>query len=73
MKRLKLDVLTPVLEQVHHDLQVLLVRNVPRHDLEICPVEEDLPEELERLALGDVVGGLDEERVVREELEREGA
>jgi hypothetical protein len=69
MERLKLDVLAPVLEQVHHDLQVLLVRDVPGHDLEVCPVEEDLTEKLQGLALRDVVRGLDKKGVVREELE----
>lgn len=56
MKRLKLDVLATVLEEVHHDLEVLLVGDVARHDLEVCPVEQDLAEQLERLALRDVVG-----------------
>lgn len=68
MERLELDVFAPVLEQVHHDLQVLLVRNVARHNFKVGPVEQDLAEQLERLPLRDVVRRLDQERVLREEL-----
>lgn len=68
MERLELDILAPVLEQVHHDFEVLLVGNVPSHDFKVCPIEQDLAEEFERLPLCDIVGRLDQERVLREEL-----
>lgn len=68
MERLELDILAPILEQVHHDFEVLLVGNVPSHDFKVCPIEQDLAEEFERLPFRDIVGRLDQERVLREEL-----
>lgn len=68
VERLELDVLAPIFEQIHHDLEVLLVRDVPRHDLEVGPVEQDFAEQFQRLPLRDVVGRLDQERILREEL-----
>lgn len=55
MKRLKLDILALVPEHVHHHLQVSLVGDILGHNIEICPVEQDLSEELKRLPLGYIV------------------
>lgn len=55
MERLKLNVPTAIPQKVHHELEVCLGCNVPRHDAVVCAVEEDLAEELKRLALGDIV------------------
>lgn len=52
---LELDVAALVAKHVHHHLQVRLVRDVPRHDVEVGAVEQDLAEQLERLPLRDVV------------------
>lgn len=60
MERLKLDVLTLVSEHVHHHLQVGLVGDIPGHNIEICPVKQDLSEELKRLSLGYIVLRQDE-------------
>ena len=57
MERLKLNVPTFIPQQVHHQFQVTLVRDVPRHDIEIGPVQEDFAEQFERLAFSDVVLG----------------
>ena len=35
---LELDIATLVLQQVHHQLQVVGVGNVPRHDRKVSPV-----------------------------------
>jgi hypothetical protein len=55
MKRLKLDILALIPEQVHHDLEVVLGRNVASHNVEVCPIQQDFAQKLERLAFGDVV------------------
>lgn len=55
MERLELDVAALVAEHVHHHLQVRLVRDVARHDVEIGAVKQDLAQQLERLPLRDVV------------------
>ena len=47
MERLKLYVLALIPEQVHHHLEVRLVRDIARHDIEVCPVEQDLAQQLE--------------------------
>lgn len=60
MERLKLNVPTFIPQQVHHQFQVTLVRNVSRHDIEIGPVQEDFAEQFERLAFSDVVLGENE-------------
>jgi hypothetical protein len=39
---LELNVLALVPQQVHHHLQIRLVRNVLRHDIEVCPIKQDL-------------------------------
>ena len=55
MERLKLDVLARVSQHVHHHLQVRLVCDVPCHDVEVCPIQQELAEELQRLSLRDIV------------------
>ena len=47
VERLKLYVLGPVPQQVHHHLEIVLIGDVPRHDLKVGSVEKDLAEELE--------------------------
>jgi hypothetical protein len=68
VKRLELDVLALVPEQVHHHLEVVLLRNVPRHDVVVGAVEQDLAQQLEGLPLGDVVGRLEKLVVGRKKL-----
>ena len=46
MERLELDVLLLTLQQVHHELQVLSVADVLRHDCEVMPIEQQLAEQL---------------------------
>lgn len=38
VKSFKLNILTTIFQQVHHDFQILFVRDVPSHDFEICPI-----------------------------------
>lgn len=38
MECLKLNIFTLVTQQVHHHLQVRLIRNIPRHHIEIGPI-----------------------------------
>ena len=47
MEGVELDVLALVAEHVHHHLEVRLVRDIARHDIEVCPVEQDLAQQLE--------------------------
>ena len=47
MECFELDILALVPQKVHHHLEIGLVRNVPRHDVEVCTIEQDLPEKLE--------------------------
>jgi hypothetical protein len=57
MKRLELDVLALISKEVHHHLEVGFVGYVSSHHVEVRTVKEDLPKELERLPLGDVIVG----------------
>jgi hypothetical protein len=57
VERLELDVLALVPQEIHHHLEIRLVRNVLCHDVEVCAVEQDLAEQFERLALRDIVVG----------------
>ena len=41
MESLKLDILALAFEQIQHDLQVLLRRDVARHDAEVRSVQQD--------------------------------
>lgn len=68
MKRLELDVLALIAQEVHHHLQIGVVSDVSGHDGKVGAVEQDLAEELEGLAFGDVVVGQDERSVRVEEL-----
>lgn len=74
MKPFVLDHLAVVAEEVHADLEVLAAVDVGRHDVVVGAVEEDLAEQLDALALGDVAVGLDEGFVVlvEEELKVDG-
>jgi hypothetical protein len=42
MKGFKLDILALALKQVHHDLEILFGRDVPRHDAKIRTVQQNL-------------------------------
>ena len=68
VESLELNVLALISQEVHHHLQVRLIRDVSCHDVEVSPVQQDLAEELQRLSLRDVVLGSDEGRVGGEEL-----
>ena len=46
MECLELDVLALISKEVHHHLQVGFVGNVAGHNIEICPIEQDLAQEL---------------------------
>lgn len=62
MECLELDVLALIAEEVHHHLEVDVVRDVARHDVEVGTVQEYLAEQFERLPLRHIVGRLDEHR-----------
>ena len=47
MERLKLNVLALITEEVHHHLEVGIVRNVARHDAEVGTIQKYLAEEFE--------------------------
>lgn len=64
VEALVLDHLAVVAEEVHADLEMLAAVNVGRHDGVVGAVEEDLAEEFDGLAFGDVAVGLDEDVVV---------
>lgn len=64
MEAFVLDHLAVVSEQVHADLEVLAAVDVGGHDVVVGSIQEDLAEEFDGLALGDVRGGLDEDGVV---------
>jgi hypothetical protein len=57
VERLKLDVLALISQEVHHHLEVRFVGNVLGHDIEIGSVKKDLPQQLERLSLRDIIIG----------------
>jgi len=64
----ELDVSALVPKQIHHHLEVGLVRDVASHDGVVGPVEEDFSKEFDGLSFRDVVGGEDESGVGGEEL-----
>ena len=68
MKCLKLDILTLIPQQVHHHLQICLVRDIFSHHVEISTVEENFAEKFEGLSLRDVVCREDERCEGGEEL-----
>jgi hypothetical protein len=47
MERLELDVLAPITEEIHHHLEVGIVRNVTRHDVKVGTVQKYLAEKFE--------------------------
>ena len=69
VERLELNVLALIPQEVHHHLEIRFVRDVPRHDVEVGAIEQNLAEELQGLPLGDVVLGHDQLSVGREELD----
>mmetsp|Transcript_11882 Transcript_11882/g.40952 ORF Transcript_11882/g.40952 Transcript_11882/m.40952 type:complete len:203 (-) Transcript_11882:746-1354(-) len=70
MERVVADGLLLGSQQVHHDLEVLGLGDVPGHDLVVVPVQQYVPQQAQGLALGDVaVAG--EQRGVRPEEEVE--
>ena len=68
MKSLKLNIPTFVSQHIHHQFQVIRVRNVLGHDIEVCPVKKKLAKEFKGLALRHVVVGVEKGRVAREEV-----
>lgn len=60
MESLKLDILTLISKQIHHHLEIRLIRDVSCHDRKVGTIKKDLAEEFEGLALGDVVCGHDQ-------------
>lgn len=57
MESFELDILALVPKHVHHHLQVGFLSDVSGHDAEIGTVKKDFAEELERLALGNIIVG----------------
>jgi len=57
MECLELDVFTLVPQEVHHHLEIGFVADIPSHHIEVSTVEEDLPEQLERLPFRHIVVG----------------
>lgn len=72
MERLELDVPALIPQKVHHHLEIGLVRDVAGHNRVVSAVKEDLAEELDGLALCDVVGGENQSGVGGEELKEMG-
>lgn len=64
----ELDVATPITQHIHHELEVLRIGNVLRHDSEVMTVEQEFPKKLERLSLGDVVLRVQQGLVLSEKL-----
>lgn len=68
MKRFELNILALASKHVHHHLEIRLLGDIPRHDIEIGTIEQYLSEKLKRLPFGDIVLGEDECRKGRKEL-----
>lgn len=68
MKGLELNVLALAAQHVHHHLEVRLLSDITRHDVEVGTIEQYLSEKFERLSFGDVVVGEDKCREGRKEL-----
>jgi hypothetical protein len=62
MKGLELNVLALITKKVHHHFQVSFVGDVASHNVEICPMKEDLAQELKRLSFRDMIIGEDKGR-----------
>jgi hypothetical protein len=71
VKALVLNHLPVVSEKVHADFQMLPPVNIGGHYIIVGPVQKDLPQQLDRLPLGNVAVGLHKYIVVlvEEELE----
>jgi hypothetical protein len=46
-----IDHLSVISQQLHDDLEMFARVHVLRHDIVVCPIEQDLAQELDRLAL----------------------
>jgi hypothetical protein len=57
---LVVDHFSVVSQQPHDDLEVIAGINVLCHDIVICPVEQNLPQQLDRLTLRDIAFRLDQ-------------
>lgn len=68
VERLEADLLLAALQQVHHQLQVVLAGDVAVHDGEVVPVQQQLAQQLQRLALRHVVLRLEQLGVLGEEV-----
>ncbi|GMT31805.1 hypothetical protein PFISCL1PPCAC_23102, partial [Pristionchus fissidentatus] len=64
---LELDALALLLEEVHHQLEVVRVRDVPSHDVEVVAVEQQLAQQLQTLPPRHVVLAVEQLLVVDEE------
>jgi hypothetical protein len=64
VESLVVDHLAVVPQQLHDNLEVFARVDILRHDVVVGPVEQDLPEQLDRLALRDVTFRLNQHRVV---------
>lgn len=52
----ELNILALVAQQVHHQLEIFLRRNVSRHHVKVCSIQQNLSQQLQRLSLRHVVG-----------------
>lgn len=57
MESFELNILALISKHVHHHLKVGFLSDVSGHDAEIGTVKEDFAEELEGLALGNIIVG----------------
>lgn len=64
VEALVVDHLPVVPQQLHDDLEVFAGVHVLCHYIIICPVEQNLAQELDRLAFCDITLGLDQPVVV---------
>jgi hypothetical protein len=55
MERLELNVLALIPQQVHHHLEIGFASDVPRHNIEVCTIEENLAKKFQGLAFGHIV------------------
>ena len=60
MKRLELDILTLIPQQVHHHLQICLIRDIFSHHVEISTIKENFAEKFEGLSFRNIVCREDE-------------
>jgi hypothetical protein len=67
MEALVVDHLPVVSQQPHDDLEVVARIDVLCHDIVVCPVEQNLAQQLDRLTLRNVAVRLDQHGVVLRE------